>query len=150
MPAVERMPSSPATGEVKPFDPLNTAVVQAATKAARTRYVRFFAERGLYLLDRLTEREFVAFYRLSMEFVQLDGALPAADRQLAAVTKLSTKAWGELRDKLLVLGLGRIEHGHWIDDDQLANLQMQRRASERAKSAAAKSWAVRRAPPDEA
>ena len=129
------------------MQPQTTAVVLAATKAARTRYVRFFAERGLYLLDRLTEREFVAFYRLSSEFVQLDGALHAADKQLAAITKMSAKAWNELRDKLLVLGLGRIEHGHWIDDDQLRNLEIQRRATERAKTPAKKI--VSRFPGDE-
>lgn len=129
-----------------PLNPSSTVVAQAATKAARTRYVRFFAERGLYLLDRLTEREFVAFYRLSMEFVQLDGALPANDKQLAAVVKLSAKAWGELRDKLLMLGLGRIEHGHWVDDDQLANLEMQRRASERARHAISQRWARKGVP----
>jgi hypothetical protein len=112
----------------------------AAAKPARTRYVRIFPERLLYVVDRLTPVQCVAFLRLSSEFVQLDGALPADDRRLAAVAKLSAKAWGELRDLLLTLGLGRIEHGHWIDDDQLRNLEIQRRASEQRTLAVQSRW----------
>jgi hypothetical protein len=115
-------------------------LVHAANKPARTRYVRLFPERLLYLIDRLTERELVAFLRLSSEFVQLDGALPADDKRLAVTVKLKAKAWDELRDKLIVLGLGRIEHGHWIDDDQLRNLEVQRRSSEQRTLAVQARW----------
>ena len=115
-------------------------VVHAATKAARTRYVRLFPEKLLYLIDRLPPVQIVAFLRLSSEFVQLDGALPANDKHLATVAKMTPKAWAELRDKLLVLGLGRIELGHWIDDDQLRNLEIQRRVSEQRTHAVQTRW----------
>jgi hypothetical protein len=150
MPAVNRRTREPDAAAVAPLTPAAPVMVHAATKAARTRHVRFFPERLLYLIDRLTPPQIVAFLRLSSEFVQLDGALPANDKHLATVAKMTPKAWGELRDKLLVLGLGRIEFGHWIDDDQMRNLEMQRRASERAKTAAARSWAVRKVAGDEA
>ena len=135
--------------ELVPLMPSAAPLLRAAAKPARSRYVRLFPERLLYLIDRLTEREFVAFCRLASEFVQLDGALAADDKRLAATVKLSPKAWAELRDKLIVLGLGRIEHGHWIDDDQLANLRIQRDASDRARNAINKRWSARNGVPDE-
>lgn len=110
------------------------------SKTGRTRYVRLFPERMLFLLDQLTDRELVCVLRLSMAYVIADGDLPADDRRLAGFTKLSPKAWAELRDKLLLLGLGRIEAGQWIDDDQLSNLKIQRSVSERGKRGAAARW----------
>lgn len=123
--------------------PLAVATV-AARKNGRTRYVRLFPERTLYMLDRLSDREFIAAYRLMMEFVITDANLPADDAHLACITKLSAKAWAMLRDKLLQLGLGRIEHGFWIDDDQLANLDMQRAASMRGAAGGRKAAENRR------
>lgn len=140
MPAAARQPRLLAGVEVVAVQEPTATVLHAAAKAARTRHVRFFPERLLYLIDRLTPVQIVAFLRLSSEFVQLDGALPANDKHLAAVVKLTPKAWGELRDKLLILGLGRIELGHWIDDDQLRNLEMQRRASEQRTAAVHARW----------
>lgn len=140
MPTAARQPRLRAAAEVVGIQEPTTTVLHAATKAARTRYVRLFPEKLLYLIDRLTPVQIVAFLRLSSEFVQLDGALPANDKHLATVAKMTPKAWGELRDKLLLLGLGRIELGHWIDDDQLRNLEMQRRASEQRTQAVQARW----------
>lgn len=112
-------------------------------KTGRTRYLRTFPERAFFLLDQLTQAEFVAAYRLSLAFVIADGDLKADDRLLAGVTKTTPKAWAALRAKLLLLGLGRIEAGQWIDDDQLANLLVQRRVSERGRRGAEVRWGVR-------
>lgn len=109
-------------------------------KTGRTRYVRLFPERMLFLLDQLSARELVCVLRLSMAYVIADGDLRADDKRLASITKLSLKSWAELRDKLLLLGLGRVEAGQWIDDDQLGSLQIQRRVSERGKRGAAARW----------
>ena len=140
MPTAARQPRLRAAAEVVAIQEPTITVVHAATKAARTRYVRLFPEKLLYLIDRLSPVQIVAFLRLSSEFVQLDGALPANDKHLATVAKVTPKAWGELRDKLLVLGLGRIELGHWIDDDQLRNLEIQRRVTEQRTRAVQTRW----------
>lgn len=113
------------------------------SKSGRTRYLRLFPERLVFMLDQLTPAEFYATLRLQLAYVVADGDLQADDRRLAAVTKLSAKGWAALRDKLLLLGLGRIEAGQWIDDDQLRNLQVQRRVSEKARAGAAKRWGAR-------
>lgn len=113
------------------------------TKSGRTRYLRHFPERLTFMLDQLTPAEFYAVLRLQLAYVVADGDLSADDRRLAAVTKLSAKGWAALRDKLLLLGLGRIEAGQWIDDDQLGNLQVQRRVSEKARLGAARRWGAR-------
>jgi hypothetical protein len=112
----------------------------ASAKSGRTRYMRLFAERAYFLLDQLTERELSAWLRLSLAFVIADGDLADDDKRLASITKLSARAWSELRDKLLLLGLGRVEAGQWIDDDQLANLRIQRAVSERGKRGAQGRW----------
>lgn len=107
---------------------------------ARSRYLRFFPDRLLYLLDRLTEREFAAYCRLAMEYLHFDGELAANDRQLAEVAKLTPKAWQTLRYKLLTLGLCRIEQGRWIDADQASNLAVQRAARARSLVANRARW----------
>lgn len=115
-------------------------VEPARRKSGRTRYMRFFPERLFYMLDQLTEREMVAALRLSLAYVIADGDLADDDKRMASITKLSAKAWPELRDKLLLLGLGRVEAGQWIDDDQLANLRIQRNVSARGKRGAQARW----------
>jgi hypothetical protein len=145
MPTAARQTRLRAAAEVVAIQEPTATVLHAATKAARTRYVRLFPEKLLYLIDRLTPVQIVAFMRLSSEFVQVDGALPANDKHLATVAKMTPKAWGELRDKLLVLGLGRIELGHWIDDDQLRNLEIQRRVSEQRTRAVQTRWSKAKA-----
>jgi len=109
-------------------------------KTGRTRYLRLFPERLLFLFDQLSDRELVCVLRLSMAYVIADGDLPADDKRLATITKLPARAWAELRDKLLLLGLGRVQAGQWIDDDQLENLRIQRSVSERGKRGAAARW----------
>ena len=111
-------------------------------KTGRTRYMRLFPERFYFAIENLTEREMAAWLRLTMAFVTADGALPADDKRLAAITKTG-KRWPELRDKLSMLGLGRVANGHWIDDDQNKNLQIQRRSTERALRANAVRWGKR-------
>lgn len=97
----------------------------------------------MFMLDQLKPSEFCALFRLQLAYVIADGDLPADDRRLAAITKTTAKGWAELREKLLLLGLGRVDNGQWIDDDQLGNLLVQRRVSERGKRGAAGRWGER-------
>jgi hypothetical protein len=98
------------------------------TKSGRTFYIRFFPGRLYLLYDRLNDRDFKPFLRLSQEFVSSNGQLPCGDNHLASVTKLSLKNWMTLKDKLLKFGLGNIENDLWIDEDQKVNLDIQRGA----------------------
>jgi hypothetical protein len=108
-------------------------------KTARERYVRFFPERLSLILGQLDDRELGALIRLTLAFVLADGVLACDDKKLALITKTG-KRWPEFRDKLIAVGLGRIEDGHWIDDDQCRNLELQRSYSERGKRGAAGRW----------
>lgn len=112
-------------------------------KTGRTRYMRLFPERCFFALEQLTEREFVAWIRLMVAYVVADGELACDDKRLALLTKMGSR-WPELRDKLAALGLGRLEAGFWIDDDQARNLGFQQRASERGERGAAVRWGERR------
>jgi hypothetical protein len=104
--------------------------------------VRLFPERILFAMENLTERETVAWLRLTMAYVTRDGHLPADDKTLSMITK-SGKRWPELRAKLVMLGLARIGSGWWVDDDQDVNLEIQRGLSRRAIKANAKRWGER-------
>ena len=130
-------------GESRPQAAL--VVATAPGKAGLQRYTRHFPGRVFILLDRLTEREFVALFRLQMEFVIMDGQVPADDKHLAGITKLPRKAWLELKDKLLQLGVCRVENGMWCDDDQTVNLDFQRAASARGVKGAIAAAEKRRA-----
>jgi hypothetical protein len=113
-------------------------------KTGRTRYLRLFPERAYYIVEHLNEREFIAFMRLSLAYVVADGSLPADDKKLALITKMG-RHWSGLRDKLIALGLGRVEAGFWVDDDQLTNILIQRRLSDRGVRANAVRWGARNA-----
>jgi hypothetical protein len=76
----------------------------------------------------------------SRELALRNGHLPADDKLLATVTKLSATAWGALRDKLLMLGLVRVENGMWIDDDQERSLEIQRSSRLRGQRGAQAWW----------
>jgi hypothetical protein len=112
-------------------------------KTARQSFVRFFPERLLFVDAHLDDREQTAWLRLARVFTSADGVLPCDDKALALVTKTG-KRWPDFRDKLIALGLGRIENGHWIDDDQLRNLECQRKARERGTAGAVALWKARR------
>lgn len=116
-----------------------TATAKPGNKTSRTRYVRFFPERLMFATAVLTPPEVVAWMRLTLAFVMRDGVLPADDRALAGITQTGQR-WPALRDKLLDLGLGRIEGGLWVDDDQHRNLEIQRRSSERGTKGATARW----------
>jgi hypothetical protein len=113
-------------------------------KSGRTRYQRLFPERTYFLFEHLNDREFVAYMRLLTAYVVTDGVLSADDKRLAIITKTGTR-WPELRDKLITLGLGRIDGGLWIDDDQQGNLDIQRRLSDRGSKGAKTRWGDRHA-----
>lgn len=130
-------------GESKP--PAALVVATAPGKAGLQRYTRHFPGRAFILLDRLTEREFAALFRLQMEFVIMDGHVPADDKHLSGIAKLPRKAWLELKDKLIHLGVCRIENGMWCDDDQAVNLDFQRAASARGVKGAMAAAEKRRA-----
>jgi len=132
-----------APGELRPQAAL--VVATAPGKAGLQRYTRHFPGRVFILLDRLTEREFVAFFRLQMEFVIMDGQVPADDKHLSAIAKLPRKAWVDLKDKLIQLGVCSIEHGMWWDADQAVNLDFQRAASARGIKGAMAAAEKRRA-----
>lgn len=120
-------------------------VAAAPGKSGFTRYMRMFPSRSLYLLDQLTAQEFVATYRLTMAYVMADGQIAGDDKSMAHVTKLTVRAWAGLRDKLVQMGMGRVEHGFWLDEDQLVNLEHQRAASARGFRGAQKAAENRRA-----
>jgi hypothetical protein len=121
---------------------LQPARAHSKPKTGRTRYVRFFAERLCFVLDGLEADEVVGWLRLTKAYVGSDGLLVADDKHLAVVTKIG-KRWPALRDKLLALGLGRVDGGRWIDDDQDRNLEIQRRLSGRGSKAAIARWGDR-------
>jgi len=114
-------------------------------KTGRTRYLRIFPERALFLLDRLDDAKFVAAFRLILEYVMRDGRIDDNDQALARITKLSGRGWAELKEILIELGVGRVDNGRWIDDDQQANLDHQQGLSERGKRGAAGRWGGRHA-----
>jgi hypothetical protein len=118
---------------------LPTAAKTGNGKTSRTRFMRLFPERVLYVIEMLTPPEMVAWMRLSLAYVMRDGVLPADDKALAHITRRGTR-WPALRDKLLMLGLGRIEGGLWVDDDQARNLEIQRLGSERGRTGANARW----------
>lgn len=126
-----------------PVSPTLLIAEAPRAKTGRTRYLRHFPERLTYMLDQLTPSEFYATCRLQLAYVIADGDLPDDERRLAALAKVAPKAWLALREKLLLLGLGRVEAGQWIDDDQLANLQVQRRVSEKGRLGATRRWGAR-------
>lgn len=132
--------AAPGAAQVAPL-----VVAGAQVKSGFTRYMRMFPSRSLYLLDQLTAQEFVATYRLTMAYVMADGQLAGDDKSMAHVTKLTVRAWAGLRDKLVQMGMGRVEHGFWVDDDQLVNLECQRAASLRGFLGAQKAAENRRA-----
>jgi hypothetical protein len=111
-------------------------------KTGRTRYLRLFPERVCFALDSLSESEVVAWLRLTKGYVVNDGILLADDKHLAMLTKMG-KRWPDLREKLIALGLGRIEGGLWIDDDQQQNLEIQRRLTNRGAKGASARWVDR-------
>lgn len=129
----------------RPVAAVAMAVAAAPGKVGLQRYTRHFPGRVFILLDRLTEREFVALFRLQMEFVIMDGQVPADDKHLSGITKLPRKAWLELKDKLIQLGVCRIDNGMWFDDDQAVNLDFQRAASARGVKGAIAAAEKRRA-----
>lgn len=109
-------------------------------KNGRTRFFRIFPERGDFLLSRLSDREFKATFRLLLEFVVRDGELPDNNKFLATVAAMKLPAWLSLRERLLALGIFRVEAGRWIDDDQEKNLRLQREHSARQAKKARKRW----------
>jgi uncharacterized protein YdaU (DUF1376 family) len=117
---------------------------------SRTYFARFFPERAFFVIDRLTEREAVAWLRLSGEYVLHDGQLPDDDKVLSRLVKLPLRSWHALRAKLLAAGLARVTEGRWIDDDQDANLRIQRASRERSRTANAARWSRTRGARDEA
>jgi hypothetical protein len=121
---------------------LPRAAKPGRAKTGHSRYIRLFPERVLFAAELLTDHELVAWLRLALAYVVRDGELPADDAHLAAVTKTGKK-WPALREKLLMLGLGRIESGQWIDDHQQSSLELQRSQSFRGSKGAAARWGGR-------
>ena len=132
---------SEARLEVSAIEQEPAGVAAAPTKSGRTRFVRLFPERLDFLLARLSARELAAYLRILNEYAVRDGDMPAADRAMREITKLSNGAWAALRDRLITLGICRIENGRWIDEDQDANLRRQREFSEAQRQRALGRWA---------
>lgn len=115
-------------------------------KTVRSRYLRLFhlfPERALFLLNRLSDPQFVAALRMALEYVMRNGQVPDDDAANARATKLSLRAWRELRGILIEIGVGRVENGRWIDDDQQASLDIQNRLADRGMRGAAGRWGGR-------
>ena len=109
-------------------------------RSPRNYYFRYFPQNSSHLLDSLKPDEFVAVVRLHRERALRDGPLSADDKLLATITKMTDKAWASLRDKLLMLGLARVENGMWIDDDQERSLEIQRNSRLRGPRGAEARW----------
>jgi len=116
------------------------ATKKGSTKTGRNRYIRLFPERLLYVLEMLTDQEVKSWLRVTIAYAVADGELRT--EHLASISKAG-KRWPDLRDKLLALGLGRIEGDRWIDDDQERSLAIQRSSSERGRRGAAGRWGGR-------
>ena len=108
-------------------------------KTAHNRYVRLFLTEMYFAIEHLDAQEYRAWSRIAAHYVANDGVLLALDKVMAQVTKTGKK-WPDLRDKLLALGLGRIENGHWVDEHQRSSLELQRRASLRGRRGADARW----------
>jgi hypothetical protein len=111
-------------------------------KNGHNRYVRFFPAELTFAAEMLSDREMVAWLRLTLAYVVRDGVLPDDDGHLSVITKTG-KQWPTLREKLLTFGLGRIEAGQWIDDHQRSSLDLQRGQSLRGSKGAAVRWGGR-------
>lgn len=109
-------------------------------KTGRTRYLRIFPERATFLLDRLDDDEFVAAFRLALEYVIRDGQISDDDQALARVTKMPLRRWRGLKQTLIEIGVGRVMAGRWLDDDQQANLDLQNAFTARQREAAHARW----------
>lgn len=92
---------------------------------APDRFVRFFPKSWAKLNASFTPREVVAYVNVLMQYVQREGGLSADNKLLATLADLPMKDWLSLRERLLALGIARIEEDRWVDDDQHENLQRQ-------------------------
>lgn len=106
----------------------------------RSRYVRLFPERVYFLLARLTDREVVAYLRVVNDYVVRDGQVQFDDKALAKVAGISSRAWSDLRDKLVELGIVKVDGDKFVDPDQSASLEIQRATSERQRGNAMRRW----------
>ena len=112
-------------------------------KTGRSRYVRLFPERNLFLFDQLDAKEHFAYLKLLTAYVIRDGVVPDDPKQIAKVCGITRKSWASLRAKLIDLGLGRVEEGRWVDDDQDRSLELQRRYSEKQRQRVRARWPLK-------
>ncbi len=66
--------------------------------------------------------------------------IPSRSRRCAGSR---VKSWLSLRAKLIDLGLGRVENGRWVDDDQDRSLELQRRYSEKQRERVRARWTLK-------
>ena len=85
------------------------SAVNGKSNGARGRYVRHFVEHQKYILSSLTPEEYAAFMRVTLAFVERNGRLADDDTELARIARLRRKRWLSLREKVLDLGLARVE-----------------------------------------
>jgi hypothetical protein len=140
---------TPGGNRASADDQTNVSILPIAQKRGNrknghNRYARHFPERLLYVLACLSDSEVAAWLRLTTAYVIRDGLLVADDAELAKITRTGRR-WAELREKLILLGLGRIEKGLWIDDNQDSSLALQRTQSLRGSKGAAARWGGRNA-----
>jgi len=109
----------------------------------RQRYVRFFPDRIIFLQANLSPRLFMAYLRLCAMVAVNDGLAPDDDKVLAQFSGLPIAGWRELRSKLEMLGLAGGENGRWIDRDQQAAFELQRRGTARGMAGAEARWGKR-------
>jgi uncharacterized protein YdaU (DUF1376 family) len=100
---------------------------------------------GDYLADtaHLTTLEHGAYFLLILNYWQRGGPLPADDKKLRGIARLSPDEWAEARGTLLEFFVERVEslHHKRIDEE----LEKAREKSQRARESAERSLSVRRA-----
>ena len=124
---------------------MTVSLEPASRQRVGKRYARFFSDRWTELQNWLTAAQLVAYINLAIAFVNAADGLPDDDEELARIARLSIIEWRKLRARLLHHDhqIFVIEHGRWVDPDQQANLDMQRKASARGLRGAAATNAKR-------
>lgn len=121
-----------------------STVTATASKTGRQRYARLFPERIAFILAHLSATQTAAYLRILAAYVVADGDL-RGDATVRVMSGLSVKTWQELRALLEMLGIARFVGDRWVDEDQDANLEIQRQITERQRARAVVRWKGRQA-----
>ena len=108
-------------------------------RTGRQRYLRLYPERVSFLLTNLSPVQFVAYFRVLSQYCVHDGDLHSA-ASLRLLSGLPKKAWQELVEVLTTLGIAHLDGDKWVDEDQDANLEIQKQITARQSERALARW----------